>query len=101
MHRDIESKAVVDSFAESIKLASLRQQAIVDLIDRAARLASVGCALATACWVEDAGLLATSREVLHASLVTLSPMMTPTTKTTSQFGFMSLNRLFRWISAGR
>jgi predicted O-linked N-acetylglucosamine transferase (SPINDLY family) len=42
MHRDIESKAAVDSFAESIKLASLRQLPIVDLIDCAARLTSVG-----------------------------------------------------------
>ena len=42
MHRDIESKAAVDSFSESIKLASLRQLPIVDLIDCAARLTSVG-----------------------------------------------------------
>jgi predicted O-linked N-acetylglucosamine transferase (SPINDLY family) len=41
MHRDIESKITVDLFAESIKLATLRQLPIVDLINCAARLTSV------------------------------------------------------------
>lgn len=41
MHRDLDAKATVDLFAESIRRATLRQLPIVDLIDCAAKLSSL------------------------------------------------------------